>query len=72
MGAALLSSELPHDMQNFAWGGAGVPQDGQRFSSCAPHDMQNFASAGFPLPQLLQVLSMTYERVYASACAAPP
>ena len=45
-------------MQNFASSGAGVPQDGQRRSSCAPHDMQNFASAGFALPQLLQVRSM--------------
>jgi phosphosulfolactate synthase len=45
-------------MQNFASGGAGAPQDGQRRSSCAPHDIQNFASAGFALPQVLQVRSI--------------
>jgi len=45
-------------MQNFAFGGAGDEQDGQRRSSCAPHAMQNFASAGFAVPQLSQVRSM--------------
>jgi hypothetical protein len=45
-------------MQNFASGGAGVPHDGHRRSSCAPHDMQNFASAGFALPQVSQVRSI--------------
>ena len=53
-------------MQNFAAGGAGAPHVGQRRSSCEPHDMQNFASAGFAAPQLLQVLSMALDRVYAS------
>jgi hypothetical protein len=46
-------------MQNLASGGAGVPHEGQRRSSCDPHDMQNLASAGLALPQLLQILSMT-------------
>ena len=54
-------------MQNFASGGAGVPHDGQRRSSCEPQDMQNFASAGLAAPQLLQVLAMPSIRVYASA-----
>jgi hypothetical protein len=45
-------------MQNFAFGGAGDPHDGQRRSSWEPQDMQNFASAGLAAPQLLQVLAM--------------
>ena len=39
-------------MQNFAPGGAGVPQLGHVRSSAFPHDMQNFAEAGFSVPQL--------------------
>lgn len=58
-GAGAASSVDPHDMQNFASGGAGVPHAGHRRSSCDPHDMQNLASAGFAVPQLLQVVSMT-------------
>jgi hypothetical protein len=42
-------------MQNFAPGGAGVPQLGHVRSSAFPHDMQNFAEAGFSVPQTVQV-----------------
>jgi hypothetical protein len=45
-------------MQNFAAGGAGASQDGQRRSSSEPQDMQNFASGGLAAPQLLHVLSI--------------
>jgi hypothetical protein len=58
-------------MQNFASGGAGVPHEGQRRSSCAPQDMQNFAAAGFAVPQVLQVLSIAQIRVYGSTSGAP-
>jgi len=59
-------------MQNFAAGGAGVPQLGQTRSSTLPHDMQNFAAGGLAVPQLLQVLSIGLNRVYASAMGRPP
>jgi hypothetical protein len=41
-------------MQNFASGGAVVPQAGQRCSSAVPQDMQKRALAGFSVPQLWQ------------------
>jgi hypothetical protein len=58
-------------MQNLAAAGATVPQAGHRRSSAPPHDMQNFASAGLAVPQLLQVLSMALDRVYARPSIAP-
>ena len=54
-GAESSDIDVPHAMQNFAPGGAGVPQLGQVRSSALPHDMQNFAEAGFSVPQTLQV-----------------
>jgi hypothetical protein len=41
-------------MQNFACGGAGVPQAGQTASSAFPQDMQKRASVGFSVPQFWQ------------------
>lgn len=57
VGAGAESSEIevPHAMQNFAPGGAGLPQLGHVRSSAFPHDMQNFAEAGFSVPQWPQV-----------------
>jgi hypothetical protein len=53
-GAESAEIEVPQAMQNFAPGGAGVPQLGQVRSSAFPHDMQNFAEAGFSVPQFEQ------------------
>jgi hypothetical protein len=44
-------------MQNFASGGATVPQEGQRRSKGLPHDMQKRAPAGFSVLHCSQMRS---------------
>jgi hypothetical protein len=50
------SSRDPQFMQKRAAGGAGVPHEGQRCSSCAPQAIQKRAPEGFSVPHAAQLI----------------